>query len=697
MINSINVALIGNPNTGKTSVFNLLTGLNQKVGNYPGTTVEKKEGNCSLDKINKARIIDLPGTYSVNATSLDESIVFQILMDKKSRDYPDVALVIADVENLKRNLLLFSQVKDLQIPTILAINMSDIMIRKGIEIDIIKLEKKLDTKIVLISSKKNEGFDILKDSLIKYKRLSKSIFLDLKKINFKYFENLQKSFSNESLYKLWTDITQDINFVKTDAISKKITKLSTISKNNLARIQQKEIIKRYQIINEILKSTYNIDINKAKDLRSRIDRVLIHKFWGYIIFFFVLLLMFQSIYNWSSYPMDYIDSGFSSFSNFINKTLPPGIFTDLLSQGIISGIGGVVIFIPQITFLFLFISILEQSGYMSRVVFLMDRGLRKFGLSGKSVIPLISGTACAIPAVMSTRNIENWKERLITILITPFTTCSARLPVYLIIIALVIPEKSWFGINIQGITLMGLYLLGFIMALISSSILTKILKIKSKKYFIVELPDYKMPSLKNIIFNVIEKVKSFVVEAGKIILSISIILWGLASYGPGKNIENAEQIVKLNPKSSEWSKQKLEYEIGSFKLEHSYIGIMGKSITPIISPLGYDWKIGIALITSFAAREVFVGTLATIYSVGQDNDLTIKEKMRSETKLNGKPMFDFPTGISLLLFYAFAMQCMSTLAVVRKETNSWKWPIVQLSFMTIIAYLASLTAYQILS
>ncbi len=697
MINSINVALIGNPNTGKTSVFNLLTGLNQKVGNYPGTTVEKKEGNCSLDKINKARIIDLPGTYSVNATSLDESIVFQILMDKKSRDYPDVALVVADVENLKRNLLLFSQVKDLQIPTILAINMSDIMIRKGIEIDIIKLEKKLDTKIVLISSKKNEGFDFLKDSLIKYKRLSKSIFLDLKKINFKYFENLQKSFSNESLYKLWTDITQDINFVKTDAISKKITKLSTISKNNLARIQQKEIIKRYQIINEILKSTYNIDINKAKDLRSRIDRVLIHKFWGYIIFFFVLLLMFQSIYNWSSYPMDYIDSGFSSFSNFINKTLPPGIFTDLLSQGIISGIGGVVIFIPQITFLFLFISILEQSGYMSRVVFLMDRGLRKFGLSGKSVIPLISGTACAIPAVMSTRNIENWKERLITILITPFTTCSARLPVYLIIIALVIPEKSWFGINIQGITLMGLYLLGFIMALISSSILTKILKIKSKKYFIVELPDYKMPSLKNIIFNVIEKVKSFVVEAGKIILSISIILWGLASYGPGKNIENAEQIVKLNPKSSEWSKQKLEYEIGSFKLEHSYIGIMGKSITPIISPLGYDWKIGIALITSFAAREVFVGTLATIYSVGQDNDLTIKEKMRSETKLNGKPMFDFPTGISLLLFYAFAMQCMSTLAVVRKETNSWKWPIVQLSFMTIIAYLASLTAYQILS
>ena len=697
MINSINVALIGNPNTGKTSVFNLLTGLNQKVGNYPGTTVEKKEGNCSLDKINKARIIDLPGTYSVNATSLDESIVFQILMDKKSRDYPDAALVVADVENLKRNLLLFSQVKDLQIPTILVINMSDIMIRKGIEIDIKKLEKKLDTKIVLISSKKNEGFDILKDSLIKYKRLSKSIFLDLKKINFKYFENLQQSFSNESLYKLWTDITQDINFVKTDAISKKITKLSTISKNNLARIQQKEIIKRYQIINEILKSTYNIDINKAKDLRSRIDRVLIHKFWGYIIFFFVLLLMFQSIYNWSSYPMDYIDSGFSSFSNFINKTLPPGIFTDLISQGIISGIGGVVIFIPQITFLFLFISILEQSGYMSRVVFLMDRGLRKFGLSGKSVIPLISGTACAIPAVMSTRNIENWKERLITILITPFTTCSARLPVYLIIIALVIPEKSWFGINIQGITLMGLYLLGFIMALISSSILTKILKIKSKKYFIVELPDYKMPSLKNIIFNVIEKVKSFVVEAGKIILSISIILWGLASYGPGKNIENAEQIVKLNPKSSEWSKQKLEYEIGSFKLEHSYIGIMGKSITPIISPLGYDWKIGIALITSFAAREVFVGTLATIYSVGQDNDLTIKEKMRSETKLNGKPMFDFPTGISLLLFYAFAMQCMSTLAVVRKETNSWKWPIVQLSFMTIIAYLASLTAYQILS
>lgn len=698
MIKAINVALIGNPNTGKTSVFNKLTGLNQKVGNYPGITVEKKEGYCTLDRMTKAHLIDLPGTYSVNASSIDESIVLKLLMNKNNRDYPDVAVVISDVENLKRNLLLFTQVKDLNIPAILAINMSDRMIRKGIKIDIDLLEKKLDTKVALISVRENKGFETLKELLINYRRLSKSNFLDLKNLDKEYFKNLQKVFPNEQLYKLWLVITQDTNFGDIDRNEiKNFNSFSIYSDQIIKRLQQRETIKRYQIINSILKSTYSVNINNATDLRSRIDRVLIHKFWGYVIFFFLLLLIFQSIYDWSSYPMDFIDSTFASLSDSVKQNFPPGLFTNLISEGIINGIGGIVIFIPQISFLFLFISILEESGYMSRVVFLMDRGLRKFGLSGKSVIPLISGTACAIPAVMATRNIENWKERLITILVTPFTTCAARLPVYLIIIALVIPDQRWMGMNIQGITLMGLYLLGFLTALVSSSILTKVLKINHKTYFVVELPDYKMPLLGNVFINVLEKVKAFVFEAGKIILSISIILWGLASFGPGENFKNAEEIVKSNPRSSEWSSEALDYQIRSYKLEHSYIGIMGKSITPIISPLGYDWKIGIALITSFAAREVFVGTLATIYSVGQENEMTIKEKMKSELKSNGQPMFDLPTGISLLLFYAFAMQCMSTLAIVRRETNSWKWPLLQLVSMTLIAYLAALTAYQTLS
>jgi len=698
MIKTINVALIGNPNTGKTSVFNQLTGLNQKVGNYPGITVEKKEGKCLLDRTTKAHVIDLPGTYSLNASSMDESLVVELLLNKNDRDYPDVAIVVTDVENLKRNLLLFTQIKDLNIPTILTINMSDQMKRKGISIDLKLLEEQLDTKVALVSARNSSGIEELKSLLINYRALSTNESLNLKIIDNEYFDRLNKVFPNESIYKLWLVITQDVNFGKIDR--QKVddsTEFKTQPKEILKRLQQKETIKRYQLINKVLKTSYFVNINEATNLRSRLDRVLIHKFWGYIIFFFILLLIFQSIYDWSSIPMDFIDSSFVSLSENVKRNFPPGLFTNLLSEGIISGISGIVIFIPQISFLFFFISILEESGYMSRVVFLMDRGLRKFGLSGKSVIPLISGTACAIPAIMATRNIENWKERLITILVTPFTTCSARLPVYLIIIALIIPDQRWMGMNLQGITLMALYLLGFIVALLSSALLTRILKMNHKTYFVVELPNYKLPLLRNIFINVIEKVKAFIFEAGKIILSISIILWGLASFGPGENFNNAEKIIKSKYEFSDLSEESLDYEIGSFKLEHSYIGILGKSITPIISPLGYDWKIGIALITSFAAREVFVGTLATIYSVGQENDSTIKEKMKAELKPNGQPMFNFPTGVSLLLFYAFAMQCMSTLAIVRRETNSWKWPILQFVFMTIIAYLAALIAYQILS
>ena len=698
MSTNLNVALIGNPNTGKTSVFNALTGLNQKVGNYPGITVEKKQGTCRLNRTTKAHIIDLPGTYSLNASSMDESVVIELLLNKKDKDYPDVAVVISDIENLKRNLLLFTQIKDLEIPTLLVINMSDRMKRKGISLDIAKLEAQLKTKIALISTRENTGIDTLKSYLLDYRSLSKEPITDIRTIDKEYFENLEKVFPDQSLYKLWLVITQDVNFAKLERQKvEDATAYRTQSKSHLKRLQQKETIKRYQVINQGLKETYTVDINKATDFRSRLDRVLIHRFWGYIIFFMILLTIFQVIFDWSSIPMDFIDESFSQLSEATKRNLPPGLFTDLLAEGIIAGLGGIVIFIPQIAFLFLFISVLEETGYMSRVVFLMDRGLRKYGLSGKSVIPLISGTACAIPAVMATRNIENWKERLITILVTPFTTCSARLPVYLILISLVIPEGTFLGMGYQGLTLMGLYLLGFVMALFSAAILNKVLKIQSKTYFVIEMPNYKLPLLKNVGLTVFEKTKSFVVEAGKIILAISILLWIMASFGPGKEFNNAEEIVIENSIGKNFSEEELNASIAAYKLEHSFIGILGKSIEPAIAPLGFDWKIGIALISSFAAREVFVATLATIYSVGNDGEETIKNRMAAETKANGKPLFDLPTGVSLMLFYAFALQCMSTLAIVKKETNGWKWPMIQLFSMTLIAYLSALTVYQILA
>ncbi len=696
---NINVALIGNPNTGKTSVFNQLTGLNQQVGNYPGITVEKKIGFCKLPNNIKANILDLPGTYSLNASSIDENVVIELLLNKNDKLYPDVVLLITDVENLKRNLLLFTQIKDLEIPTILVINMADRMKYKGISLDIPYLEEHLKTKIALISSRKGQGIDNLKNLIVSYKSISSEPCLNASSIDPTYFDSLRKAFPNQLLYKLWLVITQDVNFLNLDR--NEIRSTFTKSHSDLKRLQQKETIKRYQFINDVLKEGLKIDASIAKDFRSKLDRVLTHKIWGYVIFFVILFVIFQSIFEWSKIPMDFIDATFASLSSMISEKLPAGVLTDLISQGIVPGIGGILIFIPQIAFLFMFISILEESGYMSRVVFLMDKIMRKFGLSGKSVVPLISGTACAIPAIMATRNIENWKERLITILVTPFTTCSARLPVYAIIIALVIPDERLFGIvNMQGMTLMFLYLLGFGSALFSAYLLNKVLKIKGKTYFVVEMPNYKLPLFKNVAINVIEKTKSFVFGAGKIILAISIVLWFLASYGPSKDFENAEKIVseKIQQENSKLHPTLLQNQIDSYKLEHSYIGIIGKSIEPVIKPLGYDWKIGIAVISSFAAREVFVGTLATIYSVGgSDNEDTIKNKMRAEVNpLTGEKIFNFASGVSLLLFYAFAMQCASTLAVTKKETNTWKWPAAQLVFMSGLAYIVSLIAYQIL-
>ena len=698
--NNIKVALIGNPNTGKTSLFNQLTGLTQKVGNYPGVTVDKKQGTSKLSATQNAIITDLPGTYSINPTSIDESIVLKTLLKKDIKESPDVILVVADVENLKRNLLLFSQIKDLEIPTVLAINMVDQMSRKGISIDLTALKEELNTEVVLISARKNTGIEAVKDAIIKCHIAAKATpMCDNKKIDPAYFDQLKAINPNYTLYELWLMVTQK-NFPEGISKQEKEQLLSfnkDVSK--LRRYQHKETIYRYQEINKVLKKTYLVDKSKATDIRAKLDKIFTHKIFGYFIFLLVLLLIFQAIFDWSSLPMDLIDTTFAQLSDFARSNLPVGVLSDLIVEGIIPGIGGVIIFIPQIAILFLFIAVLEETGYMSRVVFLMDKIMRRFGMNGKSVIPLISGTACAIPAIMATRTISSWKERLITILVVPFTTCSARLPVYAILISLIIPETKIFGFyNLQAFTLLMLYALGFVTAILSAYILQRTLKIKSSSFFVVEMPNYKLPSIKNVLFDVLEKTKAFVLGAGKIILALSVVLWFLASNGP-ESYKNAEKNTLDKAENKYLGSDELLQKVAAVKLENSYIGIMGKSIEPAIRPLGYDWKIGIALITSFAAREVFVGTLATIYSVGSDdeNTTTIKEKMRSEINpVTGEKIFNFPAGMSLLVFYAFAMQCMATLAIVKRETKTWKWPLIQLFGMTGLAYVCSLIVFQIL-
>ncbi|MFT5258109.1 MAG: ferrous iron transport protein B [Arenicella sp.] len=696
----IKVALIGNPNTGKTSLFNQLTGLTQKVGNYPGVTVDKKQGSCKLSATQNAIITDLPGTYSINPTSVDESIVLKTLLKKDIQESPDVILVVADVENLKRNLLLFSQIKDLEIPTVLAINMVDQMTRKGISIDLTALKEELNTEIVLISARKNQGIEAVKAAIIKCHVAAKaSPMCDNKKIDPAYFDELKAINPNYTLYELWLMVTQK-NFPEGISKQEKEKLLSfNQDASKLKRYQHKETIYRYQEINKVLQKTYIVDKSKAKDVRAKLDKIFTHKIFGYFIFLLVLLLIFQAIFDWSSLPMDLIDTTFAQLSDAVRGNLPAGVLSDLIVEGIIPGIGGVIIFIPQIAILFLFIAVLEETGYMSRVVFLMDKIMRRYGMNGKSIIPLISGTACAIPAIMATRTISSWKERLITILVVPFTTCSARLPVYAILISLIIPDTKIFGFyNLQAFTLLMLYALGFGTAIFAAYILQRTLKIKSNSFFVVEMPNYKLPSVKNVLFDVLEKTKAFVLGAGKIILALSVVLWFLASNGPDA-YKDAEKNTIEKVANKNLAAEALQQKIAAAKLENSYIGIMGKSIEPAIKPLGYDWKIGIALITSFAAREVFVGTLATIYSVGSDdeNTTTIKEKMRSEINpATGKKIFNFPAGMSLLVFYAFAMQCMATLAIVKRETKTWKWPLIQLFGMTGLAYVCSLIVFQIL-
>lgn len=692
----LKVALIGNPNVGKTSVFNALTGLNQHVGNYPGVTVERKSGTVVLNDGIRAVIVDLPGVYSVNPSSKDEEIALKAIFDVQNKDYPDVVVVVAEVENLKRNLLLFTQVKDLGFPAILALNMSDQMDKKGISIDIPALEKALHTRIVLVSARKKHGMDDLKKAIIDYESYPAVSVFDLNEVDPDYFGLLKKAYPEVNLYKIWLSEMGVFPFEH----RKENIQFPVLPETEKKKLQHRETIKRYQFINDILKNTYTVDTSKATGMRMRFDRILTHRLWGYVIFFLVLMLIYGSIFELAAFPMDFVDGLFASLSSWIGETLPEGKLTELLAEGIIPGLGGVLMFVPQIAILFFLISILEETGYMSRVVFLMDRVMKPFGLSGKSVVPLVSGTACAIPAIMSARNIENPKERLITMLVTPFTTCSARIPVYIIIISLVVPKTYLLGfIPLQAFVMTMMYVLGFMAALGAGYVLSKIIRADRKSFFIIEMPTYKLPILKNVLLTMYEKTISYIIGAGKIILALSVILWFLGSHGPAGTFGDAERIISERHFNGSLSEEELENEIAGYRLEHSYIGMMGRAVEPVFRPLGYDWKISIAVLTSFAAREVFVGNLATLYNLGGDveeDEAKIVNRMAFEKRADGTPVYNLATGVSLLLFYAFAMQCLSTVGVTKKETNSWKWTLFQMVFMTGIAYIFAMLAYQIL-
>ena len=700
--NEIKVALIGNPNVGKTSIFNLLTGMNQHVGNYPGVTVDKKVGFCKLSQIINARIYDLPGTYSTNPNSMDEKVAVSCLLDRDDIDFPDVVVVVADVENLKQNLYLFTQIKDFGIPTILAINMADRMKPRGITIDIPALEAALHTRIALVSTRQKTGIEELKELIINYKKLSLESLVDIARIDPPFFSSLKEKFPNEELGKLWMVISQ--NFEVVGALRKmEIQKENIKTEAEIKRMQQRETILRYQVINNALKDTYKVT---AVGTRALLDKILLHKVWGYVIFMAILLLIFQVIFYVSEYPKGWIESALGWVGEWLSGILPEGSLTSLLVDGVIPGLTAVVSFVPQIALLFFFISLFEESGYMSRVVFLMDRIMRPFGLNGKGTIPLISGAACAIPAVMATRTIESWRERLIAILVTPFITCSARLPIYLIIIKLVIPQGNYFFFDNQAVALFALYMLGVFMAIFSAWLLSKFLVLKHtiKTHFIIEMPTYKVPLVRNVLLTVYEKSKAFVVNAGKIIFFMTVLIWFLQTHGLSEKYRNAETHTQQMAAQYGWDQEQKEHYLLSYRTENSLLGNMGKFVEPVFRPLGYDWKISIAVLGSFAARETFVSTLATIYSLGEVDveegeaeQRTVITRLQEEMRPDGTPMFNLATGVSILLFFASAMQCISTFAIVRKETNSWKWAIIQWLFMTGFAYLSAFAAYQILS
>ena len=704
MSKSLHIALVGNPNSGKTSLFNSLTGLNQKVGNFPGVTVDKKTGIIKITNTLTAKIIDLPGTYSLYPKRHDEWVTYKILLNQDTEVHADIILLVADASNLKRNLLFCSQIIDLKIPVVVAFTMMDLAKKREIQIDIEGLERELGVAIVPVNPRKNKGLPQLKKALELtaenlYKTPARN-FIDTKTLAGQAIDDVKDIVPDISDYRAIHYLINHESFLLDNDTQERIEKAEQDNKFNPTKTQAEEIMQRYGKIRSIMQRTVvEADPFKKALVTEKIDNILLHRFWGYAILLSVLFLLFQSIFWMAQFPMDAIEWSFSKVGGGLAQILPTSWFSDLLINGVLAGLSGIMVFVPQIMILFGLITLLEDTGYMARISFLTDRLMRKAGLNGKSVMPMISGLACAVPAIMSARNIENKKERLLTIMCTPLMSCSARLPVYTILIALIIPNHSLFGFfNLQGLVMMALYLLGTIMAFLSAYVMKWFIKSTERSYFILELPVYRSARWKNVFYTMIQKAKVFVFDAGKVIMVISLLLWVLSSYGPKQKMHDVTiQYEKLEHDNPEQTQQ-----LGKLKktalLENSYAGILGKLIEPVISPLGYDWKIGIALITSFAAREVFVGTMATLYSVGEDkksSNFTLRKKMETATRPDGSKVYNLATGLSLMVFYVLAMQCMSTLAVVKRETRSWKWPIIQLFYMTGLAYVMSFIIYNL--
>jgi ferrous iron transport protein B len=697
----LHIALVGNPNSGKTSLFNALTGLNQKVGNFPGVTVDKKTGTINLGNGANTQLIDLPGTYSLYPRRADEWVAYKVLMNADKEVKADMVLLVADASNLKRNLLFCSQIIDLKIPVVVALTMNDLAAKKGIIIDVKGLEAELGVPVVLVNPRKNKGLTELKNALAKYLKnpsaFNKEDFIDNQKMAPAAIAAVQSHFPELSNYAAIHYLINHENFPLSDQMQEKIEQIEINNQFNPTKTQAEEIVQRYGHIRKIMQKNVNEpDPLEQKHFSDKLDDLLLHRTWGYLILFAVLFLLFQSVFWLAQFPMNAIEQIFKQFAGWLANNLAPGWMEDLLANGIVAGMSGIFVFIPQIMILFGIITILEDTGYMARISFLSDRLMRKVGLNGKSVMPMISGFACAVPAIMSARNIENKKERLLTILVTPLMSCSARLPVYTILISLVVSNKYYFGfLSLQGLVMMGLYLLGIVMALIVSYVMKWVIKIQEKSFFILELPIYRAPRWANVGITMVEKAKIFVTDAGKIIMIISVLLWFLSSHGPGHRIADVETKYALLIKQNPSEEKVLNKHMSSEKLQNSYAGILGKTIEPVIRPLGYDWKIGIAIISSIAAREVFVGTMATLYSVEENDDTSLREKLHAAKHEDGTKVYTLPAAFSLMIFYVLAMQCMSTLAVVKRETRSWKWPIFQFVYMTGLAYLMSLLVYQI--
>jgi len=697
------IALVGNPNSGKSSLFNVLTGLNQKVGNFPGVTVDKKTGVSKITESLTAHIIDLPGTYSLYPKSADEQVTYEVLLNQKNADKPDLIIVIADASNLKRNLLFCSQIIDMQIPVIIALTMMDIARQRGITIDTTALSQAMGVPVVPVNPRRNKGINVLKKAISERQQsIAHTLpdFIDIEALTGEWLQEVKALCGLSSNY---AALHVACNYAELRYINAaqriRIAALLGEARFHKSKVQADEIMLRYKKIDTVMKQCVTVENPEHKVIMSdRIDKILLHPVWGNIILLVVLFIIFQSIFWLASYPMNWVEQGFSLAGEWLSKIMQSGLVKDLLINGILAGLSGIAVFVPQIMILFGLITILEDSGYMARISFLTDRIMRSAGLNGRSVMPLISGMACAVPAIMAARTIQNRKERLITIMVTPLMSCSARLPVYTMLIALVVPNRSFLGfLNLQGIVLMGLYLLGFFMALLVARVMNFIIKTSERTFFLMELPAYRAPRWKNVGVTMIEKGKIFIRDVGKVIIVLSLILWALAAFGPPAQMRAVEE--KYNALLLQHPEQRVEIEHhhATEKLEHSFAGIMGHTIEPLIRPLGYDWKIGIALITSFAAREVFVGTMATLYSVGdtEAGKETLRDKMREAKRDNGLPVYTLAAGLSLLIFYVFAMQCMSTLAIVKRETRSWKYPVIQFVYMFGLAYLSALAVYQL--